>query len=501
MFGLRLGLPKKSPSDLPATRESPSVSKGGGGNGKSERRGGALTVNEFVARTKKCREKGQEPTKPELIAYARYLGIEPLVDGDLMWIADEALNAPLPSEWTEHQDSADRVFYYNVNTHASSWTHPLEQLHRDTYKNIVAFRSGDLTKEGRASELEKLRRRCEEAEREAHRELQAWTEHEDEQGQKFYYNREQQRSVWTDPRPATCHSLYLQMKALRVLSKHCGQTNSNRGPEPLGDGQLPDRNSHLGRSAYGMKMRIQQSLSHLGTDGATREEDTGDRGSDRGDHGRGEHGRDRDRGHSRAERDRGDRDRDRGNRERGDRDHHHHHRDRDRGDRGERSEHSDRMSSVSNSPMGHRSSSGNQSDRDRGERSERSDRGSGGGERQSGDRRKRKKHHRGERHHSDPEAGQGMHRESSNPSLVPDLGVDSLLGGGDLKQRPLDLRKPSLTAVEEVRSALGVGPGLPLRGPLMDNSRLPTPPGDGLSSVGRAKVRAGIRLEPLKGGA
>merc|ERR1740138_433515 len=197
----------------------------------------SLTVNEFVARTKRCREKGLEPTKPELIAYARYLGIDPITDADLMWIVDEALKAPLPSEWTEHHDSADRIFYYNVQTHASSWTHPLEQLHRDTYKSIVSFRSGDLSKEDQAIELEKLRRKCEESERDAHKELQAWTEHVDEQGQKFFYNRDQQRSVWTDPRPARCHSLYLQMKALRVLSKHCGQSaptgTVGRGPEPI----------------------------------------------------------------------------------------------------------------------------------------------------------------------------------------------------------------------------------------------------------------------------
>merc|ERR1719491_2900669 len=207
VFGLKLGLPKKAPAE-PPTSEPASGGKAASSGVKS-----ALTVNEFVARTKRSREKGLEPTKPELVAYARYLGIDPIVDGDLMWITDEALNAPLPSEWTEHHDSSDRVFYYNVQTHASSWTHPLEQLHRDTYRSIVDFRSGGLKKEGRASELEKLRRKCEESEREAHRELQAWSEHTDEQGQKFFYNREHQRSVWTDPRPAQCHTLYLQMKA------------------------------------------------------------------------------------------------------------------------------------------------------------------------------------------------------------------------------------------------------------------------------------------------
>merc|ERR1719217_747565 len=186
VFGLRLGLPKKASAaattaasaDGADTSVSPKATKKGGKQGGSPSPDGKsktpLTVNEFVARTKKSREKGLEPTKPELIAYAKYLGIDPVIDADLMWIADEALNAPLPSEWTEHNDQADRVFYYNVQTHASSWTHPLEQLHRDTYKTIVGFRSGDMSKEEQAVQLERLRRKHEEEEKDAHRDLQAW---------------------------------------------------------------------------------------------------------------------------------------------------------------------------------------------------------------------------------------------------------------------------------------------------------------------------------------
>lgn len=232
VFGLSLpGRGKKGPAEPPPRSEASSAKAPSNAGGKK----GALTVNEFVARTKKCRERGLEPTKPELIAYARYLGIDPVVDGDLMWVADEALNAPLPSEWTEHHDSADRVFYYNVQTRASSWTHPLEQLHRDTYKAIVNFRSGKLDKEEQQNTLERLRRKCEEAERDAHKELQAWTEHLDDQGQQFFYNHDQQCSVWTDPRPAQCHSLYLQMKTFRVLRKICAQSKNGGRPEPLGN--------------------------------------------------------------------------------------------------------------------------------------------------------------------------------------------------------------------------------------------------------------------------
>ena len=34
----------------------------------------------------------------------RYLGMDPVADRDLLWIAQAALNAQLPSEWTEHEE-------------------------------------------------------------------------------------------------------------------------------------------------------------------------------------------------------------------------------------------------------------------------------------------------------------------------------------------------------------------------------------------------------------
>jgi hypothetical protein len=30
--------------------------------------------------------------------------MDPVADRDLLWIAQEALNAPLPSEWSEHEE-------------------------------------------------------------------------------------------------------------------------------------------------------------------------------------------------------------------------------------------------------------------------------------------------------------------------------------------------------------------------------------------------------------
>lgn len=438
VFGIKLGLPKKGSAPAEPPHNEPTAGKSSGSGTKS-----ALTVNEFVARTKRCREKGLEPTKPELIAYARYLGIDPIVDGDLMWITDEALNAPLPSEWTEHHDSADRVFYYNVQTHASSWTHPLEQLHRDTYKCIVNFRSGDLSKEERTIELENLRRKCEEAEREAHRELQAWSEHTDEQGQKFYYNREHQRSVWTDPRPARCHALYLQMKALRVLSKQLGQTAPTPhrgGPQPLSDNgnerferdNLPGQGKNkkdLLRGGFG------DSDGDHGHSGQVDTSSWGNQGLDDDDEGRGK----RKKKHKKEKR-------------------------QDSEAKPDKSPGLAPLSSLE-SPKGQGHSGGP------------------GGLASLGG------------------GGAGLSPSKGLGSLggLPDAGGSSLL----------DVKKPTLSAVEEVRQAIGISGGtrLPAMGDPFSNNRnlfgrgapdpLPELPGDGLSTVGRAKVRAGIRLEPI----
>jgi hypothetical protein len=180
------------------------------------------SVNDFISKTKSQQRQGLKPSGPELIAYARYLGIDPVADHDLLWIAVEALEAPLPCEWTEHFDSSDRVFYYNATTRVSSWTHPLEHIYRETYKTIINFRNTNLNPQERGEQLHALQRECQQMEAEVHHEITAWTEHTDEHGHKFYFNREERRSTWTDPRPAKCHILYLKMKMIRILSQHAG---------------------------------------------------------------------------------------------------------------------------------------------------------------------------------------------------------------------------------------------------------------------------------------
>ena len=67
----------------------------------------------------------------ETISMAEYLGIRPRSESHLLWIAVDALKAPLPLSWTAQSDSFGRTFFYNSITRESSWDHPLDPYFRN----------------------------------------------------------------------------------------------------------------------------------------------------------------------------------------------------------------------------------------------------------------------------------------------------------------------------------------------------------------------------------
>eukprot|EP01047_Picozoa_sp_COSAG01_P040107 COSAG01_NODE_3356_length_6207_cov_4.313360_1_plen_727_part_00 len=75
------------------------------------------------------------PSAMEIIEYAKYLGMNPIYDADLLWIAAEGLTAPLPAGWTEHEDQDGNLYFYNVDTDHSTREHPLDKHYRQTYHN------------------------------------------------------------------------------------------------------------------------------------------------------------------------------------------------------------------------------------------------------------------------------------------------------------------------------------------------------------------------------
>jgi hypothetical protein len=61
-----------------------------------------------------------------IMALARHLGIDPVFDTDLLWIAEKAFDAPLPSGWSAHHDAGGNEYYYNASDGTTCWEHPME---------------------------------------------------------------------------------------------------------------------------------------------------------------------------------------------------------------------------------------------------------------------------------------------------------------------------------------------------------------------------------------
>merc|ERR1712087_727010 len=90
-------------------------------------------------------------------------------------------------------------------------------MYRETYKTTVNFRNANWAAAERQEKLYQLQVEIKQLEIDVHKEIAQWSEHTDEQGNRFYFNREERQSTWTDPRPAKCQILYLRMKMLRLL--------------------------------------------------------------------------------------------------------------------------------------------------------------------------------------------------------------------------------------------------------------------------------------------
>ena len=84
-----------------------------------------------------------EEYKEAVLAQAKYLGIDPIEDADLLWIARESLEADLPPGWEvvendaedgdEDDENAGIPFYYCEEKDLSTWEHPLDESYREKY--------------------------------------------------------------------------------------------------------------------------------------------------------------------------------------------------------------------------------------------------------------------------------------------------------------------------------------------------------------------------------
>ena len=79
-------------------------------------------------------DENYEPTTQEIQEYARFLGMDPDKDRELLWIARESLKAPLPENWKPCQTEDGDIYYFNFKTGESIWDHPCDEHYRNLYK-------------------------------------------------------------------------------------------------------------------------------------------------------------------------------------------------------------------------------------------------------------------------------------------------------------------------------------------------------------------------------
>jgi|UniRef100_A0A7S4GHD2 centrosomal protein CEP164 len=82
------------------------------------------------------------PSEKEVQDYGQWLGLDLNTEKDLMWLAKEALMAPLPPYWRPCNTQDGEVYYFNFATGESIWDHPMDSL----FKRFVPLERSRLQK-------------------------------------------------------------------------------------------------------------------------------------------------------------------------------------------------------------------------------------------------------------------------------------------------------------------------------------------------------------------
>eukprot|EP00928_Gymnodinium_smaydae_P080344 TRINITY_DN6405_c0_g1_i1.p1 TRINITY_DN6405_c0_g1~~TRINITY_DN6405_c0_g1_i1.p1 ORF type:complete len:363 (+),score=57.39 TRINITY_DN6405_c0_g1_i1:235-1323(+) len=141
-------------------------------------------------------EAGDLAEDADLCEYARTLGLDPEIDMDLLWVAQEAFAAPLPGGWAEYADETGRVYYFHETSSKTTWEHPMDEVFRDLLALVKNTRAEPL---GQAQRTAVVREHLQRAQRRALQELKVWSgPYASEQGD-YYYNEELKASTWESP--------------------------------------------------------------------------------------------------------------------------------------------------------------------------------------------------------------------------------------------------------------------------------------------------------------
>lgn len=169
-------------------------------------------------------------TTIEMLQYIKGLGIDPIHESELLWIAEEAYNAKLPPSWGEHQDDRGRIYFHNSATGISAWQHPMDDLYREVvdYQRKVQALCG----------FWDLDRHIEELEAHTRAELSEWSELFDEHGEKFFFNANTKASRFDDPRLTVYHALSSRIRAVAKMKEKLPLLSAAKKPDDASEQEL-----------------------------------------------------------------------------------------------------------------------------------------------------------------------------------------------------------------------------------------------------------------------
>jgi hypothetical protein len=151
--------------------------------------------------------RSDSPKSKESRAYARKLGVDADVEHELVDHVTFMRSLPIPTPWKQHVDEKQRIYFHNASTHETTWSHPMQHVHRDL---CVAFRSVVCVPERMTAgcvQLEIMRRDIED-------ELLRWREVEAADGRVYYFHVETRESRWDNPREELCEELTIRSQVL-----------------------------------------------------------------------------------------------------------------------------------------------------------------------------------------------------------------------------------------------------------------------------------------------
>merc|ERR1740138_1012933 len=105
---------------------------------------------------------GEVREDADLREYALTLGVDAACDEDLLWVVQEAFNAPLPGSWAEYADDTGRVYYFHDASSKTTWEHPMDEVFRELIAFIKQTRT-ELAGAPEAHRLAKVREHLEQA--------------------------------------------------------------------------------------------------------------------------------------------------------------------------------------------------------------------------------------------------------------------------------------------------------------------------------------------------